>query len=306
MSIIRKIVGLLLIIAAVGGMLFSIIGLVTIWRVESNITTGIQNMVTLLNNTMATTAQGMVVTKESLRASVDTIGNLQTTMETVAQTINSTNPMVDDIAAMMEEELPSTIEATQQSLATAQESARVIDGLLGSLSNIPLIGAGIGYNPEVPLADALGQVGSSLEGLPESFASMEDNLRNTQSNLQTFEADMTVMAQSIGQIQSSVAQYEQVVDGYATSIDQIQQQLAAFSARIPSISRTLVWALTAFLVWMALMQLGLFTQGWELVTESAQRDLVEDIIEEIHDEEEKEPEVVVIKEVDNDHHDRDD
>jgi hypothetical protein len=46
---------------------------------------------------------------------------------------------------------------------------------------------------------------------------------------------------------------------------------------------------------MALMQIGLFTQGWELITESAQRDLVEDIIEEIRDEDEK-PQLVVIKE----------
>lgn len=299
MTIIRRIVGLLLILAAVGGLLFSIGALVVIWRAEPNISTNMQNVVTLLSDTLETTSQGLVVTKDSLRASVDTIGNLQSVMETTASTIESTNPMVDDIAALMRDDLPNTIEATRQSLATAQESARVIDGLLGSLSSIPLIGSGIGYNPEVPLSEALGSVGDSLQGLPESFAGMEENLRNTQSNLETFEADMTVMAASVGQIETSVAQYELVVDGYATSIGQIQSQLTTLSVQIPQITRGLLWALTAFLIWMALVQLGLFTQGWELVTESAQRDLVEDIIEEIREEDDQ-PQLVVVTDGDDD------
>lgn len=266
MTIIRRIFGLLLIIAAIGGLILSIVGIYYIWRLEPAMTTGIQNTVDLLNNTLEATAQGLVVTKDALKSSVEMIGNMQTTLETTAKTIESTNPMIDDIANLMEKQLPDTIRATQQSLNTAQESAAVIDTVLGTLSSIPLIGSGIGYNPDVPLATALGDVSKSLEGLPESFAGMQENLRNTQNNVETFQADLTLVASSVGQIEDSVAQYEQVVTSYQESLAQMQTQLETLSANVPTYVHTLVIALTAFLVWMILAQIGLFTQGYEMFT----------------------------------------
>lgn len=280
MTIIRRFIGLLLMIAAIIGLVFSIGGLVAIRRVEPNITTSLQSVVTLLNTTMKTTSDGLTVTKDSLKAAVDTVGNLQTSLETTATTMESADPLLGEIVTIMNKELPNTIKATQQSLTTAQESARMIDGLLTSLSAIPLLGSSFGYNPEVPLSEALGQVASSLDGLPDSFANMESSLTDTRSNIQTFQADMSVMAASVGEIESSVAQYEQVVTNYQTSIDQVQAQLETLSAQIPQLTRILVIGLTVFLVWMAIAQLGLFTQGWELLTEGGRRPAVKETVEE--------------------------
>ncbi len=61
-------------------------------------------------------------------------------------------------------------------------------------------------------------------------------------------------------------------------------QLETLSANLPNIVRMASIGLTAFLVWMAIAQLGLFTQGWELLTENKKREEVE------VKEEEKEPE----------------
>jgi ABC-type transporter Mla subunit MlaD len=199
---------------------------------------------------------------------VDLIGNLQATVETTAKAISSTNPLIDEIAGLMEEDLPNTIRATQTSLETAQQSAATIDTLLRAMSGIPLIGPSIGYDPEVPLSEALGQVAQNLEDLPDAFIGMQENLVNTQSNLQIFESDLTVMAESVGQIQSSVAQYDQVIGGYQASLDQLLTQLNTISANLPNIVRMISIGLTAFLVWMAIAQLGLITQGWELITEN--------------------------------------
>jgi peptidoglycan hydrolase CwlO-like protein len=271
MTIIRRIIGVLLILAAIGGLIFSIVALSAIWNAQTAMTTGLQNTLDLLGQTLSTTSQGLVITRQSLQNSVELIGNLQATVETTAEAIGSTNPLVDEIARLMKDDLPTTIRAVQTSLRTAQQSAAAIDTVLGALRGIPLIGSSIGYNPEVPLADALGDVAESLESLPDSFLAMQDNLKNTQSNLQTFEADLTVMADSVGQIQSSVAQYDQVIGGYQASLDQVLAQIEALSANLPNIVRMLSIGLTAFLVWMAIAQLGLFTQGWELLTESRKR-----------------------------------
>lgn len=272
MTILRRLIGVLLILAAIGGLVFSIGALYVIWNAQANMTTGLQTTIELLGQTLKTTSEGLVVTQQSLQSSVDLIGNLQTTVETTAEAIGSTNPMVDEIARLMKEDLPDTIRATQASLQTAQQSAATIDTVLRAMSGIPLIGPSIGYDPDVSLSEALGQVADSLEDLPDSFIGMQDNLKNTQNNLQTFEADLTVMADSVGQIQSSVAQYDQVIGGYQDSLDQVLAQLDMLSANLPNIVRMLSIGLTAFLVWMAIAQLGLFTQGWELLTENRERE----------------------------------
>jgi len=287
MSIIRRIIGVLLILAAILGLVVSIGAMYVIWNVQANLTSSLQSTIDLLGQTLETTSQGLVVTQQALQSSVDLIGSLQATVETTAEAIGSTNPLMDEIAILLKEKLPNTIRATQTSLLTAQESAATIDTVLRAISGIPLIGPSIGYDPQVPLSDALGQVAQELENIPDTFIAMEDKLQNTQSNMQTFEADLTVMADSVGQIQSSVAQYDQVIGGYQASLDQVLTRLETLSANLPNIVRMVSIGLTAFLVWMAIAQLGLFTQGWELLTENKKRE------EKEAKEEEKEPEKAV-------------
>jgi hypothetical protein len=84
-----------------------------------------------------------------------------------------------------------------------------------------------------------------------------------------------------------------VIGGYQASLDQVIAQLDALSASLPDIVRMVSFGLTAFLVWMAIAQLGLFTQGWELLTENKQgeEEKEEEKIEEVK-EAESEPEKV--------------
>jgi len=267
MSFIRKIIGLFLIVAAVGGLIFSIAGLVLAWRVESRVTAGMQNFVDVLSQTLQTTSQGLTITQQALKSSVDTVSSLQTTVQTTAKTIKSSGPMVDEISNLMTTDLPNTVKSTESSLRTAQESAKVIDSVLSTLSSIPLIGSGIGYNPQVPLDQALGQVADSLTDLPDSFANMADSLKASSSNLETFQADLSVMAESIGEIEKSVAQYESVVGNYQKSLDNLNSNLSNIKGSLPNIVRSALIGLTIFLVWMVIVQFGLLTQGLELMFE---------------------------------------
>ncbi len=62
MSAVRKLIGILLLIAALIGLIFSVAGITILWRVEPNITAGIETTVDLLVDTLETTSQGLVVT----------------------------------------------------------------------------------------------------------------------------------------------------------------------------------------------------------------------------------------------------
>ena len=290
MSIIRKLFGVLLLLASIVGLIFSIAGITFLWRIEGNISASLQSTVEILSQTMETTSQGLDVTRTALEGSVTTISSLQSTVQTIATTVKSSTPMVAQIGTMMDSDFPETIQSTQESLESAAESAKVIDSLLSTLSSIPLIGAGLNYNPDVPLSDSLSDVASSLADLPASFRSLTQNLETTTTNLETFEADLTVMAASIGEIESSVAEYDKVIDGYKTSLKQVQSQLDSLKAGASNITRYLVLALTVFLAWMAIANLGLLTQGWELLTEkkAVARKEIEEMVEEAVNKEEQE------------------
>jgi hypothetical protein len=96
---------------------------------------------------------------------------------------------------------------------------------------------------------------------------MADSLKESSSNLETFEADLTVMAESIGEIEKSVAQYGEVVGNYQTSINNLESRLSTLKTSLPSMVRTAMIGLTIFLAWMLIVQFGLLTQGLELIFE---------------------------------------
>ncbi len=265
-AVFRRMIGFLLIIASISGLAFSIVGLVGVWRIQPQVTKNLQTSVDLLDTSLETTTEALTVTQQALKSSVDTVSALQSTVQTTAKTIQTSQPMVDSITKMMGTDLPETIQATQKSLTTAQESAKVIDSVLSMLSGIPFVGSSLGYNPQVPLNVALGEVAASLNDLPNSLADMNDSLKQTSSNLETFQADLETMATSIGETGSSMAQYESVVTGYQASLAKTRTQLETLKADLPKIVKMAVWGLTFFLAWMAIAQIGLFTQGLELMS----------------------------------------
>lgn len=269
-SLFNRIVGILLILAALSGLVFSIGGIYMLQQVKPGLTSGLSDGIKLIGINLKTTGQGLEVTQKALKSSVDSISALQTTVESTAKTLGTTQPVFDSIIGIMDKDLPDAILATQQSLNTAQESAVSIDSVLTTLSSIPLIG--IPYNPEVPLPQALGEVAQALDGLPEEFAKMKTDLEATTNELEVMQADLEMVAATVGGIQESVTQYDQVLADYQDSLEMASQQLDALTTTLPRTVDVVVLALTVFLVWMAIANLGLLTQGWELMHRGGKKD----------------------------------
>jgi hypothetical protein len=132
----------------------------------------------------------MKVTGEALGATGDSLDALSTMLRTTATTVDETAPVLNDITVIMSDTLPSTLQTAMSSLSTAQEAATVLESTIKSLDSFrillsanPLLGnlvdqSGAVYNPEVPLADSLGELAKSLEGLPETFVEMSVNLNH--------------------------------------------------------------------------------------------------------------------------------
>lgn len=261
-----RLVGVLLIIAAIGGLIFSILGISFVWRYKPLVTDSALNLLTFLDETVETSLEGLQATHDSLDGALASIRALQSTMQTIAEMVQSTEPVVGEIAELMEEDLPETVRATQQSIQSAQDGAMVIDSVLRTLTRVPLLGTNIGYDPEVPLHEGLGEISDSVDNLPNRFVEMEASLAEVQHNLQISQVDFVLIIDAIRQLDAAVTQYEGVIEGYQDSLERVQARLETIAENVPDGVNIGAWVTTIFLVWMAIAQIGLLMQGLELLS----------------------------------------
>ncbi len=266
-QILVRIAGISLIVAGIAGLIFSIAGLFVLASVERQIEATVDKQVEVMDRTLATTAEGLAVAEASLAQAVQTIESLEATMSGVGQTIQGTAPTLAVVAELLGDQVPATIETTQETLTSVASSAKLVDDVLLLLTAIPLLGLER-YNPEVPLNEGFLEVASSLDGIPDALGAAQEGLITTMDNLAGVEQDFAFMAQSIGDIATSLAGAQSVLVRYQGIVRDLQDLVSSVRQSLPGWLQALRLALSLVLVWLGIAQIALITQGWELIGRS--------------------------------------
>jgi methyl-accepting chemotaxis protein len=266
-QVLTRAAGVALIAAGVAGILFSAIGLVVVSRFLSDVQIAADRRIEQLDRALSATGDGLVVAHDSLGRAETTMRSLHATIDGASQAITDTLPAIDRVGILVGEELPTTITSTRSALASARETARVADSLLATISQFRLIGAEI-YNPEVPLNVAIGQVADSLDGLPKSLADMQGDLRQTAGNLGKINAQIGGVAGSMGDIGASMADATSVIAKYQDIIGELRGEVAGLRRGLPGWLSAIRLGISLLLIWLGIAQIGLLTQGWELIQRS--------------------------------------
>jgi len=256
----NRVFGIVLIITAIFGLVFSIVGLVAVWRFKPPVTASLLESIQIAKSSLNTTAEGLAVAEESLNASIGSVTALQDTVDATAATLKDTTPMIATLQDLSRNDLPETLDSAQTSLQAAQESAKIIDSVLSALTSIPFVSPNI-YNPPVPLHEALSQVSDSLIDLPEALSTIEESLNDTSANLEEMQADIELIAADIRGIQDSMEDAKTVVQDYQDLVDDLTVRAGRMEERIPRWVNTTAIMATFVLVWAAIAQIGLFYQG---------------------------------------------
>jgi chromosome segregation ATPase len=256
----NRLFGPLLILAAILGLVFSLFGLVFVWRYKTIVTKSLDSSLDLVSTSLSTTAEGMALTQESLKTLSSSMQSVEGTLQTATQTIEDTRPMMDTVITLLNEDLPGTVQTIQVSLNTAYQTAQVIDSVLNTLSFL----SPNAYNPEVPLHTSLANISESLNALPVAFSQMADSLDETNHNFQTIEVDLALVQDAIRQVETSIGQYDQIIADYQVSLKTVEGEIDKLRSRLPVVTSGIAFGLTVFLVWMAIAQIGLLTQGMEM------------------------------------------
>ncbi len=276
MKIIRRLLGVFVMIAGILGLVLSLAGLVSVWVVKPTVVAYSSTTIDTLSESITTSQDVMRITAQALGATVDSVDALSEMLVTTAATVEDTKPVLDEFDTIMATTLPSTLKATTDSLHTAQEAAKVLESTIQSLdafrfllSGAPLIGDIVGeqggtYNPEKPLAVTLGELAANLEGLPDTFVEMSANLRDTDENLASIQGNLVTMSTSVKTISSSLSEYENMVIQSKSSMDEVKTILVTIQNNLTTILNWVVIVITLFFVWLLAAQVVILSQGWEL------------------------------------------
>jgi ABC-type transporter Mla subunit MlaD len=283
MKVMRRILGLFVMIAGILGLLLSVAGLVVVWVAKPTVTNYANTTISTLNDSITTSQNVMEITGKALGATVDSLDALSSMLSTTATTVDDTTPVLNQINTIMSDTLPSTLEATTTSLYTARDAAKVLESTIKSLDSFrflisatPLLGnlvdqKGVSYNPEKPLADTLGELAANLEGLPQTFVNMSVNLSATADNLGSIRGNLATMSDSVGSISSSLGEYQNMIVQSQSSMDNLSSMLTNIQSNLTTILNGVAIVLTIFFLWLLSAQVVILSQGWELYQGTADR-----------------------------------
>ena len=261
--VLRRMIGFLFIIAAAAGIIFSLIGLIGIWRYRPVVTQTVLDNLALGDQTLGTTQDVLTIASQVVQATTIDVASMQATIQAVTLAIHDTNPILDSLVSLTGEDLPAAVNATQTSLASAQSSALLIDNVLATLTSIPF--SPVAYKPTVPLHTALAQVSTSLDRLLPSMAAINTSLTDGQTNLDTMDIELTKISATTQGISTTLANAQTVIDQYQVTTAQLKTNVETAQRQAPAWILAIAWILSFVLALLLIAQLGLGMQGLDLM-----------------------------------------
>ncbi len=283
MSVLRRVLGVLVMFAGIVGLLLAAAGLVGLWTVKPSVVGYATSTIDTLQGSITTSQEVMVVTEEALGATVSSLEALSVMLSSTAASVDETAPALEQVNVMMSTNLPAILESANDSMRAAQEAAVVLDSSVRSLEAfqlamgaVPLLSGFIQaptefYSPEVPLDQSLGEVADNLESLPRMFIDISADLDRADDNLGTIQTSLGTMSGDVDFIAASLEEYEVMIRQSQTSMGNLSPILTDLQANLPRIVDGAVIGLTLFLVWLLVIQVVVLTQGWELFQGTAGR-----------------------------------
>jgi hypothetical protein len=262
--ILKRIIGIVLIIGAVAGTLLSLTGLVELWRVKPVVAKSVVANLALVDQTLSTTQQALTIVGQVVQTTTVNVVALQATSTAVAQAIQDANPGLDSVISLTGKDLPATVTATQTSLASAQSSALVIDNVLAALTSIPFSPVGA-YTPAVPLHTSLGQVSASLDTLKPALETINTSLVKDKTDINMVEAQLTQIADTTQGMSVSLTDAQTVIDQYIAVTTQLKANIETAQRDAPAWITAITSITSLALGWLVIAQLGLGMQGFDLV-----------------------------------------
>lgn len=192
---IRRILGIILLLVGLFGLALSIAGLVIGRQLVDDAIGNVDANLALTAQTLDTVEDTLVLSRDTVADLNDGLSTVQTTTRNLSQTINETQPLIDQVGIVAGQDVPESLEAIQETVPNLVEVASAVDDTLLALSQLKLeetipiinytidLNLGVEYEPEMRFDQSIAQIGESLEGMPGRMRSLQVYIDVANENL---------------------------------------------------------------------------------------------------------------------------
>jgi hypothetical protein len=277
---VRRVLGVGLMLFSAVGLVISVLGLIVVFALSGQVASNADHALEITVDTLSSTQQNLDLTDRALGEARVALSTTETFVEEAGSGLENTSALMGSLSEILGSDLPDVIEDTQDSLAAAEEGAAVIEDVLRGLNAISGL-TGLSYDPEVSLTDSFASMNESLGTIPATLAELDDSLEGAQQNLDDLQTALSQVATPLTESEVVLAEAQASVQAYSSTIEQLAEAVGDLRTVLPAWIRTALLALYFLLVWLAVSQIGLLWQGWEMV--SSQPRLMEARLQELEE-----------------------
>ena len=274
---IHRLTGLVILIGATLGLVLSFSGLYAVWTMKPVVTQNAQELLSLARRTLDATEGMLAVIGTSLDQAGQDLKLMRSMLQDTGATIGQSTSMLDKTASIIGETLPEFLSDTQTSLESTQKTARLIDDILTTLSNIPFIGGSLSsrYLPDMPLNESIAQVSLSIQPLGDSLTTIQSDMKTASATMATIQGEIEALSRQIEDIETSLQAAKKEVAAYKLILADVRDRLNKMQQRLPVVIDTVSLGMMVILSWVGISQLGALLHAAELLTRQANHDLLE-------------------------------
>lgn len=272
----RRLIGILLLIIALGGVAFSVVGARLGHQLVDRVTANFTQTLLQTTESLEIVSDTLVLAKISIADVNAVVTTAETTAENLADTVSDTRPLLSQIAVVASEQVPNNLETIQEAFPSLEQVAGVIDRTLVTLNSFRIdeeifgfniqYDLGIDYEPEIPFDQSVRELSEGLEGIPESLRAMEAYITITSDNLETVSQDIKTLADDLETVNGRLTEFDPILDEYLVLITNINDSSRQMRAQIEEEAVNVKNGITFGMIWLALTQIAPLYLGWELVT----------------------------------------
>lgn len=273
----RRLIGFVMLFVALIGILISIIGVVVGFRFVDGIGAALDETLTLAASGVSTTSDTLALTKQTVEQAEQGIDTVVVMAENLATTVDDTRPLLDDVSTVATSNVPDSLEAVENSIPALVEVAGAIDSTLQTLEAFQfsrsVLGVefafdlGIDYQPEQPFDESVAQIGTSLEGVPDSLRALESDLTLANENLATISGNILTISEDLATINESIGELPSLIDDYIALVEDINDLIARAQENINQQLQNVKIGIIVLFAWFGLNQIVPLFLGLDLLAD---------------------------------------
>ena len=285
----KRVLGVGFIIIAIIGLLVSVAGVIVSRQTIQAVEIGLDDTLRITADTLDTVHESLLLTKITVQQVSTGLDTVSDTTVNVSNTISYTLPLMDQVTKVTTGDVPDSLESVEAAIPDIAEAAGAIDETLRLLNSfkvdqkifgIPIqFDLGINYVPENELEETVLELGTSLEGVPDSLRSLEANLSAATENLSVIGQNLDVIAGDLDDLNNTIDQIEPLIDEYLRLTTDTGDLIRLKRSQLTGQLETVQLALTVLFIWIGLNQLVPLFLAWSLLTEKEKKSTESEIIE---------------------------